>query len=266
MPVVVDGQVRRLGQDEFGRIAYHVMRHAFDIHRELGRFFEEEVYANELAGRLGDARTQVPVEVRFDTFQKIYRLDLLVGDGAIFELKALQCLNERHRSQLLNYLLLCDAAHGKLVNMRPARIEHEFVNTSLTLGDRRSFSIVSDGWIEATGQSIPLAPTLTSILRDWGTGLELPLYTEAITHLLGGPEQVQQRIDVVSSGRRIGSHPVSLCDRSIAFKITGLASEDTQPYQTQLHRFLAHTSLNAVQWINITPRTVTFKTIKRIGA
>ena len=265
MPVIVDARLRRLGQDEFGRIAYSLMRHAFDIHRELGRFFEEEVYANELAVRMGDARTRVRVEVRFDSFQKIYLMDLLVGDGAIFELKATQHLSERHRSQLLNYLLLCDAAHGKLVNMRPSRIEHEFVNTSLTLSDRRSFSIVSDGWIESADQPIALAPLVAAMLRDWGTGLALPLYSEAMTHFLGGTERVEQRIDVVSSGRRIGSHPVSLCGPSIALKITGLTSEDIQSYESQLHRFLAHTSLNAVQWINITPRTVTFKTINRAG-
>ena len=55
----------------------------------------------------------------------------------------------RHRAQLLNYLLLTDTQHGKLVNLRRERIQHEFVNTTLTRADRNTFSVNDRDWHDA---------------------------------------------------------------------------------------------------------------------
>lgn len=41
---------------------------------------------------------------------KSYSIDLLVEGGALFEIKAVDHLHDRHRAQLLNYLLLGDVA------------------------------------------------------------------------------------------------------------------------------------------------------------
>ena len=57
--------------------------------------------------------------MQFESFCKTYYLDLLVGGGAIFELKAVAALAEGHRRQLMHYLFLTDLPHGKLVNLRP---------------------------------------------------------------------------------------------------------------------------------------------------
>ncbi|HEX7377972.1 MAG TPA: GxxExxY protein, partial [Pirellulales bacterium] len=119
MPITLDSPLRRLSQLEFGRIAFEVLRQAFDIHRELGRLFDEGIYQAELAHRCADARVELPVEVRFGDFKKVYFIDLLVGDGAIFEIKTAEAFHDRHRAQLVNYLLLTDLAHGKLINFRP---------------------------------------------------------------------------------------------------------------------------------------------------
>ena len=100
---------------------YEVMRHAFDVQRELGRLFHEKIYHREIAFRIPDARCEVAVDVRFGDFCKTYYLDLLVGGGAIFELKAVEALAERHRRQLMHYLFLADLPHGKLVNLRRGR-------------------------------------------------------------------------------------------------------------------------------------------------
>src|ERR1039458_6765838 len=65
-----------------------------------------------------DARIEVPIEVSYESFCKTYYLDLVFVGGALFELKAVEALVNRHRAQLLHYLLLADLLHGKLVNMR----------------------------------------------------------------------------------------------------------------------------------------------------
>ena len=103
MPVHVDADVRRLDQREFGRIAYDVMEHVFAVHNEMGRFLDEEIYRNAVAGRVARSQTEVLVEVRFEDYRKQYYIDLLVDGGAVFELKAVRTLGAPQRAQLLNY-------------------------------------------------------------------------------------------------------------------------------------------------------------------
>ena len=98
------------------------MRHAFNVRRKLGRLFHEKIYHREIAFRIPDARCEVAVDVRFGDFCKTYYLDLLVAGGAIFELKAVEALAERHRRQLMHYLFLADLPHGKLVNLRRGQV------------------------------------------------------------------------------------------------------------------------------------------------
>jgi len=94
------------------------MEHVFAIHSAYGRFFEEAIYKRELQRRMAGTQLEVPVDVVFGSFSKRYFLDVLVGEGGLFEFKATDALTERHKSQLLNYLLLTNLAHGRLVTTR----------------------------------------------------------------------------------------------------------------------------------------------------
>ena len=136
MPITTSIPIQRLSQSVFGEIAYEVMKHTFDIHNEIGRFFDEKIYKRLLATRLPCVNLEIPIDVIFETFHRQYFLDVLVADGGVFEFKAVEKITGRHRAQLLNYLLLCDLAHGKLINVRPESIEHEFVNTQWRFTDR----------------------------------------------------------------------------------------------------------------------------------
>jgi GxxExxY protein len=129
MPIHLNFPIRQLSQREFGDIAFEVMRHVFAIHNELGRFFDEKIYKRELAHRLPNVRLEAPIDITFASFQKRYFIDVLVGEGGLFEFKAAESLSGRHRAQLLQYLLLCGLAHGKLNNVRREDVQHEFVNT-----------------------------------------------------------------------------------------------------------------------------------------
>ena len=137
---------------EFGEVVFETMRHIFVVHDEFGRFFEEKIYQREIAFRMAGAQTEVPIDVTFDDFCKTYYIDLLVSGGAIFELKSVETLADRHRSQLMHYLFLTDVPHGKLVNLRPERVSHEFVNNVLTHQDRTAFEVVDEDWIDSGGR------------------------------------------------------------------------------------------------------------------
>ena len=261
MPIKVPPGLRRLNYEQFGQAAYEVMEAVFAVHKEYGRLFDEAIYQTEIARRLKDARMETPIEVSFESFSKTYYLDLVFDGGAVFELKAAEALTDRHRAQLLNYLLLAELLHGKLVNMRLETVEHEFVNAAVTREERINFSVEDDDFVGATGGESLRELTVT-MLRDWGVGLDIALYEEALTHLLGGNEQVLQPVGILVGGCEAGKQVQHLAAPGVAFKISALG-EGRQRYGDHLRRFLAHTSLKCIQWINVGRKVVTFKTIKR---
>src|SRR3989442_11743257 len=118
MAIVIEPPLREMSQCEFGDLAYQVVSHVYAMHNEMGRFFDEKIYKQELAQRIPSVRLEQVVDVSFDTFQKRYFLDVLVSDGGLFEFKTVESLTPRHRAQLLHYLLLCELGHATLINVR----------------------------------------------------------------------------------------------------------------------------------------------------
>src|SRR5438093_1616675 len=190
MPVIVRTPLRRLSQAEFGELSYSVMGCVFQIHRELGRFFDEKIYKRELAHRHPGVQLEVPIEISHATFSKLQYIDVLVHSGGPFEFKTVEAITPRHAAQLLHYLLLAELGHGKLVNLRKESVEHEFVNTTLRREDRIGFKVADMQWRDKTAGAERFREVLMALLRDWGTGLDLGLYEEALTHLLGGEAHV----------------------------------------------------------------------------
>lgn len=260
MPIFNRIPLRRISQSEFGEMAYQVMSHVFAIHNEIGRFFHEGIYKREVAHRMSGVRLEEPVDVTFDSFRKTYFLDLLVEDSAVFEFKAVERLARRHRAQLLNYLLLCDVSHGKLVNIRTEDVEHEFVNTHWQREDRLRFEVCLQRW-KATVGPRQLPEVLIPLLRDLGTGLEISLYEEAVLHFFGGVAEVDRRVDVAIGGRLIGEQTMRFIAPDIALKITAF-EQRLEHFETHARRLLAHTKLRAVAWVNIGLREVTFTTLE----
>lgn len=263
MPITVDAELRTLSQETFGSIAFDVMRHAFDIHAQLGRFFDERIYQAELAHRCGNARIEVPIAVSFDGFKKMYFVDVLVAGAAVFEVKTTEALHDRHRAQLLNYLLLTDLAHGKLVNFRPETVQHEFVNTTLRRCDRTAFQVDDLEWEPGGTASSDIKPYLIALLRDLGAGLDRELYEEAVIHFLGGPGVVLQEIDVSINGQAHGKQQVARTPDGAGTKLTALKMQELGAFEDHLRRFLKHTDLEALHWVNINRTLVTFRTLRR---
>ncbi len=260
MPVFVNMDVVRMSQEEFGEIAFRVMREAFALHGELGRLLDEQVYQHALAARVGDLQREVRIDVCFRDFRKQYFMDAVVAEGAVFELKAVDALALCHRNQLLNYLLLCGLEHGKLVNFRTERVQHEFVNTSLSLAERRKFQIDDAEWHPTYGFGDSEKDIIIELLRDWGTGLERPLYEEALIHLLGGKEELIREVDIVFGRNRIAHQTVALCAPQTAIRVTAFEDDDTG-FARHLMRFLNAARLDTAQWINISRHQLTLKTL-----
>jgi GxxExxY protein len=263
MPIEFGAKIAQLDEDDFKATVYETMRAVFDVHNELGRLFDEKIYQRELAFRLEHAQAEVPINVIFQDFRKTYHLDLLVDGGALFELKAAASLTDRHRGQLLNYLSLAGLPHGKLVNLRPERVEHEFVNNPLSFEDRKSFTVTDQGWRE--DETAALKEGMIAVLRDWGTGLDLGLYEEAAAYLCGQMPDAETDVEIRLNGRCLGVQRMRLAAPGVALRITAIAAEYQRDFEAHLCRLLDHTNLHAVQWINVCRSLVQFQTVQKTG-
>jgi GxxExxY protein len=259
-----DINLQSISYEDFHIIDYEVMGIIFSIHREMGRFWDEKIYREELAYRCrskgkNNVYTEIPIKVTFDTFVKLYYIDVLV-DNIIYELKTIKVISKEHEKQAINYLMLTGQNHGKIVNMRPPSVQHYYVSTNITRDLRFDFTIEDGQWVEFDDNSVRLKSMFLNLLRCWGVFLETTLYTEAITHFLGGEEIVIRALDVKSGSRLIGRQNAHMISPDTAFKISAV-TKNVMQYEKQIRRFIGFTSLKAVQWINFNRKKVFLKTI-----
>jgi iron complex transport system substrate-binding protein len=107
---------------DIDRISGDVIDLAIRIHRELGPGLLESVYEAVLAGKLAAMGYRVvrqyPVDIEFDgmRFDVAFRIDLLVDDRLIVEVKSVDKLAPVHAKQVLTYLRLTKQPVGLLIN------------------------------------------------------------------------------------------------------------------------------------------------------
>lgn len=118
-------------------IATLVVDAAFKIHKTLGPGLLESVFqatlSYELEKRGLSVRQQVGLPVYYEALKLEigYRVDLIVGEKVIIEIKSVEALALVHRMQLLTYLRLANFRLGLLINFNVERIRdgiHRVVN------------------------------------------------------------------------------------------------------------------------------------------
>ncbi len=114
---------------ELERIASEVVDAAYRVHRALGPGLLESVYevclAHELRKRDLCVATQVAVPICYDgeKLDASLRLDMLVNDALVVEVKAVDRLAPIHSAQLITYLKLSNRRLGLLINFNSTRIK-----------------------------------------------------------------------------------------------------------------------------------------------
>ena len=145
MPIHCPIKLPRITDEDMRTLDYKVMEHAFASHNELGRLADENVYQQNLLHRLHAvgirASIEVPINLSFQGFSVPLAMDLVVDEQVIYELKCVSAIQSAHESQLLGYMFLMNATHGKLINFRPRSVESRFVNTTFTADERRLFKV-----------------------------------------------------------------------------------------------------------------------------
>lgn len=109
-----------------------VLDAAIQIHRELGPGLFETIYETLLAARLERAGYLVARQKSIDLlhdgihFPAAFRIDLLVDDRLIVEIKAVEQLKAVHRKQILSYLRILKQPVGLLINFNEALLKDGF--------------------------------------------------------------------------------------------------------------------------------------------
>jgi GxxExxY protein len=103
-------------------ITYEIRGAIFDVYNELGPGLLESVYEEALAFELQERglevvrQMEVPILYKGNELKTPLRLDLLVNDRVIVELKSVEDMRPVFTKQLLTYLKLLDKHIGILVN------------------------------------------------------------------------------------------------------------------------------------------------------
>jgi hypothetical protein len=75
-----------------------------------------ELLYKDLTGKIVDCAVKVHRQLGLGLLELGYRLDLLVEDKVVIEVKSVECLNPVHTAQLMTYLKLSGCKIGLLIN------------------------------------------------------------------------------------------------------------------------------------------------------
>lgn len=115
---------------EINQYTEQILKCAFKVHTELGPGLLESAYEECLyfeliqSGLKVEKQKALPLvyyDVRMDAG---YRLDLLVEDQVIVEIKSVEALNDVHTAQVLTYLKLSKCKVGLLLNFNVSSLKN----------------------------------------------------------------------------------------------------------------------------------------------
>jgi GxxExxY protein len=115
---------------ELNEISGRIIAAALKVHTAIGPGVLESVYQTCLLHELKKAglavQAQVPLSVLYDGLHldSGYRIDLLVENTVIVEIKCVETLLPIHKAQLLTYLRLANKPLGLLLNFNVVHLRH----------------------------------------------------------------------------------------------------------------------------------------------
>jgi GxxExxY protein len=128
---------RKLDMTE-NEISYKIIGAAIELHKTIGPGLLESAYENALAFELRELGLKVEQQYPMPFIYKEvkqdigYRLDLIVENKVIIEVKSVEMLAPVHYAQLLTYLKLSDIKLGLLMNFNSKILKeniHRIVNS-----------------------------------------------------------------------------------------------------------------------------------------
>ena len=123
-----------LTKSQLKNISYKIIGCAIEVHKELGPGLLESVYhtcfLHELSshGLQTNSQVYVPVNYKGVNLGGLLKLDLIVENSIIVEIKSVETLIPLYNAQLLSYLKLADKPKGLLINFNVPSIKGNVVS------------------------------------------------------------------------------------------------------------------------------------------
>jgi GxxExxY protein len=125
---------------DINNLSSKIINAAIEVHKELGPGLLERVYHKcliiELVERGLKVQSEFPVPIKYKSKQvddEGYRIDILVNDTIVLELKSVENVKGVHKKQLLTYLRLTNKPLGLLINFNETLVKDgitRIINTS----------------------------------------------------------------------------------------------------------------------------------------
>ncbi len=184
---------------QLNALSRRVIGAAIEVHRELGPGLEEPDYELALSAELTalnirhNQQHPLPVVYKGVRLDAGYRMDLLVEESLVLEIKAVELVHPIHEAQLLTYLrlsgrqlglllnfevpLLADGIRRKVYRLEEAGLEFPVANDADRLTEVISaFDVLSNAVLAAA----------IEVHRHLGPGLLKSAYEECLCHELSG--------------------------------------------------------------------------------
>lgn len=116
--------------DDMDKIGKAIVDCAFQVHSTLGPGLLENIYEEAFICELDErslaykAQDTIHIPYKNKVLKNTYRLDLIVEDQIIIELKATENLQPVHKAQILTYLKLTNLRLGYLINFNVPLIKN----------------------------------------------------------------------------------------------------------------------------------------------
>jgi len=120
-------------RDRLNHLSHVIIGAALDVHRELGPGMLESAYESCLAFELSqrglalEKQKPLPLKYKGVRIGCGFRLDLLVENAVIIEVKAIERVDRLHRAQLRHYLMQMNLNLGLLINFN-VRLLHDGIH------------------------------------------------------------------------------------------------------------------------------------------
>ena len=114
-------------------LSYQIRGAAMEVYNQLGPGLLESIYEKALIAELQlrkiEVKSQVPIQVVYkgNVISNNLRIDLLIEDTIIVELKSVEELNSLHYKQIRTYLKLTNKPLGWLINFNEDDFAHGMI-------------------------------------------------------------------------------------------------------------------------------------------
>lgn len=122
-----------MNKSQYEILSKEIVDSSYQVHKEMGPGLLESVYQScmiyelESRGIKVDSEVVMPLYYKGNILANKYRIDLLVENNIILELKSVEVLKPVHRAQIISYLKMSGCHLGFLINFNESVIKNGII-------------------------------------------------------------------------------------------------------------------------------------------